>query len=137
MALHGASHHYARSRGRIRKAYLIDASEFAFEAFYQASYGATIDPESYSASIASTLVCRAWDFLETRQYVVSRLASFDFQQENGAKCNCEMKVLPQGENGMIAVVRDVSERYLRFEAERKAEAEVLKRQRESQSVSKK
>jgi hypothetical protein len=46
-----------------------------------------------------------------------------------------MKVLPHDENGMIAVVRDVSERVRRFEAERKAESEALKRQKEAQSVS--
>ena len=46
------------------------------------------------------------------------------------KIHCEMKVSKHSEATMVAVVRDVTERYKRFEAETRAHAETIARQRD-------
>lgn len=118
--------------GIIRQAYLIDSMDLDFGTIQEASIDEQVDPASFQVEIAEKLIHEAWGFLNDPPKDSALLPS-DFVREDGSKCNCEMKVLPHAENGMIAVVRDVSERFRRFEAERKAEAEALKRQKESQS----
>lgn len=120
--------------GMIRQAYHIDSMDLDFGTFQDASIDDQVDPTSFKVEIAEKLIHEAWGFLNDPPKDSALLPS-DFIREDGSQCNCEMKVLPHAENGMIAVVRDVSERFRRFEAERKAEAEALKRQKESQSVS--
>ncbi len=120
--------------GTIRQAYHIDSMDLNFDTLQDASLDDHVQTTSFKVEIAQKLIHDAWGFLKHPPKDSSPLLSSDFDREDGSKCNCEMKVLPHAENGMIAVVRDVSERFRRFEAERKAEAEALKRQKESQSV---
>jgi hypothetical protein len=120
--------------GQIQKAYHIDASRVCFDRFHEASIDDHVDPKSFEAHIALNLIHEAWRSQKEPDKASSSLVAYDFHRLDGTKCNCEMKVLPHAENGMI-VVRDVSERFRRFEAERKAESEALRRQKESQSVS--
>mmetsp|Transcript_126436 Transcript_126436/g.354044 ORF Transcript_126436/g.354044 Transcript_126436/m.354044 type:complete len:962 (+) Transcript_126436:88-2973(+) len=119
--------------GRIKQAYHIDATEVCFDTFHEASIDDHVDPQSFAVQIAANLVKEAWRSGKAPTKTSSSLVPYDFQRPDGSQCNCEMRVLPHAENGMIAVVRDVSERFRRFEAERKAEAEALRRQKESQS----
>lgn len=51
------------------------------------------------------------------------------------ECKSEIKITRHAENAIIAVIRDVTERYRLFEAERRAHAETLARQKDAQSVS--
>jgi len=119
--------------GTIRQAYHIDSMDLNFDTFQEASIDDQLEPTTFKVEIAQRLLHDAWGFSKGNSKETSPLLPCDFEREDGTKCNCEMKVLPHAENGMIAVVRDVSERFRRFEAERKAEAEALKRQKESQS----
>jgi hypothetical protein len=119
----------------IKNAYFIDSTDFNFETLQKSSIRHTLDPESSEAKIAYRLVHDTWSALKIPESKVNKLLPCDFDRVDGSTCHCEMKVLPQDENGMIAVVRDVSERVRRFAAERKAESEALKRQKEAQSVS--
>jgi signal transduction histidine kinase len=52
---------------------------------------------------------------------------------HGAGRKSEIKVSTHGSDAIVSVVRDVTERYRWFEAERRAHAEVLRRQRDAQS----
>jgi hypothetical protein len=65
----------------------------------------------------------------------SSLVVYPLQRVVGGKRKLEIKVSHHTSNSIIAVVRDVTERYRRFEAERRAHAEALARQRDAQSVS--
>lgn len=47
---------------------------------------------------------------------------------------CEVKVSPHTDEMLVAVIRDVTERYKRLEAERKAHVEMVARQKDAQSV---
>ena len=122
------------SLGRIDKIYHIDSTDVAFDSHQEASAEARVEPDSFKAEIASNIVKEAWSFILDPPKDGSPLLPYDFDRPDGVRCSCEMKVVPHAENGMIAIVRDVSERFRRFEAERKAEAEALRRQKESQSV---
>jgi hypothetical protein len=47
---------------------------------------------------------------------------------------CEIKVSPHTDDMLVAVIRDVTERFKRLEAERKAHCEAVARQKDAQSV---
>jgi len=56
------------------------------------------------------------------------------RQKDGEDCHCEIKISSNGENSLVAIVRDVTERYRRFEAERRAHAEAVARQKDAHNV---
>jgi len=118
----------------VKKVYHIDSSDCSFEMIHEASLDSEVETDSFQVEIACKMLSEAWAFVAEARRGSSPLVPYDFVRPDGTKCSCEMKVLPHAENGMISVVRDVSERFRRFEAERKAETEALKRQKESQSV---
>lgn len=125
----------ATELGAIGKAYYVDASDCNFELVHKASVESRVEPDSFHATIGYKMLREAWNFVSDPKKMTSPLVPYEFKRPDGTNCSCEMKILPHAENGMVAVVRDVSERFRRFEAERRAEAEVMKRQKESQSVS--
>jgi signal transduction histidine kinase len=55
-------------------------------------------------------------------------------QVDGEDLSCELKVSASMDNARIVVVRDVTERYRRFEAERRAHEESLARQQDAQAI---
>lgn len=119
--------------GKIFQAYHIDSHDLSFDMFHDASIVDRVELTDDEVTVAQALVAEAWKCL-TSKGSTSALVPHDIVRGDGSKCNCEMKVLPHSHNGMVAIVRDVSERFRRFEAERRAEAETLRRQKESQSV---
>lgn len=66
----------------------------------------------------------------------ARLAVHPFQRLSGDEVRCEVKVSSQDDDSdaVIAVLRDVTERYKRFEAEQRAHAEARQRQLDAQAV---
>jgi len=118
----------------IKEAYFIDSTEFSFDTLQQSHKRHPIDPRSIEARTAHRLVRETWSTLRVPEATIIKPLLCDFDRLDGSTCHCEMKVIPHDENGMIAVVRDVTERVLRVEADRKAEAESLKRQKEAHSV---
>jgi hypothetical protein len=119
----------------VKEAYYIDSADFSFETLHESNIrNQLLDPESLEVRMANRFMQETWSTLKDPENKVNKLIPLDFDRGDGSTCHCEMKVLPHDEIGMIAVVRDVTERVRRFEAERKAEAEALKRQKESQSV---
>lgn len=56
------------------------------------------------------------------------------QRLNGEEVRCEIKVSQHADHALIAVIRDVTERYRRFDAEQRAHAETAQRQRDAQAV---
>eukprot|EP00523_Entomoneis_sp_CCMP467_P022964 CAMPEP_0168827680 /NCGR_PEP_ID=MMETSP0727-20121128/122_1 /TAXON_ID=265536 /ORGANISM="Amphiprora sp., Strain CCMP467" /LENGTH=1091 /DNA_ID=CAMNT_0008880851 /DNA_START=70 /DNA_END=3342 /DNA_ORIENTATION=- len=61
------------------------------------------------------------------------LVVHEFDKENGERCSCELK-LSRRPDSFVAIVRDVTERTKRFEAEQRATAEALARQKDAQGV---
>jgi hypothetical protein len=53
----------------------------------------------------------------------------------GELCRCEIKVSHHDESSSVAIIRNVTERYQRFEAEERAHSEALQRQGDAQVVS--
>jgi hypothetical protein len=67
---------------------------------------------------------------EAAQLVANNILVYQFHQRQ-----CEIKVSSNDDkNTMVAVVRDVTERHRRLEAERKAHSEIAMRQKDAQSV---
>lgn len=120
----------------LHEAYLIDSTDFSMDTFAKQHFfdqrKYLLDPLSWEATIVHELATATWGTLY--QGKANCLSPLDFLRQDGSTCHCEMKVMNHANNGMIAVVRDVTQRVKRFEAERKAEAETLKRQKESQAV---
>ena len=77
---------------------------------------------------ASGLIAAAWQHAEQSDSEV--ILMYQFQEER----KCEVKVSPHTDNTLVAIVRDVTERYKRMEAERKAHSETVARQKDAQSV---
>ena len=63
-----------------------------------------------------------------------RLMVHPIQRVTGEEVRCEIKVSEHAEQAVIAVIRDVTERYKRFEAEQRAYSETAQRQRDAQAV---
>ena len=53
---------------------------------------------------------------------------------NGEAIKCEIKVSKHGGFALVGIVRDVTERYRAFDAERRMHEEVLARQKDAQAV---
>ena len=119
----------------IKEAYFVDSTEFNFDNLEESNNYNHLGPETVEAKIAYRLVRETWSSLYSPETKVNELLPCDFDRTDGSTCHCEMKVIPHDDNAMIAVVRDVTERVRRFEAERMVESEALKRQKEAQSVS--
>jgi hypothetical protein len=80
-----------------------------------------------NAARASDLICAAWEHAD-------RARSETVLMFHIADRRCEVKVSPHTESTLVAVVRDVTERFKRLEAERKAHYETMARQKDAQSV---
>jgi hypothetical protein len=75
----------------------------------------------------SDLICAAWnhsDLSNSEAVLMFQLCAR----------RCEVKVSPHTDEMLVAVIRDVTERFKRLEAERKAHVEMVARQKEAQSV---
>lgn len=64
----------------------------------------------------------------------NQLMVHPLQRLTGEECRCEIKVSRHAQHALIAVIRDVTERYRRFEAEQRAHTETVQRQRDAQAV---
>lgn len=73
------------------------------------------------------LIAAAWEHAQKSQ--METILVFELPQRQ-----CEVKVSPHRRDTFVAIVRDVTERYMRIEAERKAHQEAAARQRDAQSV---
>lgn len=62
------------------------------------------------------------------------LVVLDLQKIDGSLLKSEITVSQHSDDAVIAVVRDVTERYLRFDAERRVHMEALARQKDAQAV---
>ena len=62
------------------------------------------------------------------------LVVLDLHRMDGSLIKGEIKVSKHGDDAVIAVVRDVTERYLRFDAERRVHSEALARQKDAHAV---
>jgi signal transduction histidine kinase len=89
--------------------------------------------DSHLAKEAWGIYSVAWqsrsDSTNTLPLIVHRMNHIE-----GEDLSCELKVSASMDNARIVVVRDVTERYRRFEAERRAHMESLARQQDAQAV---
>lgn len=65
---------------------------------------------------------------------VEELVILSLTKKDGSPLKCEIKLSSHSDHAVIAVVRDVTERYLRHEAERRAHEEYQARQKEALTV---
>jgi signal transduction histidine kinase len=89
--------------------------------------------DSHLAEEAWGIFSVAWesrsDSTNTRPLIAHPMHHVD-----GEDLSCELKVSARMDNARIVVVRDVTERYRRFEAERRAHEESLARQQDAQAI---
>jgi len=79
---------------------------------------------------ASSLIKIAWD----TPHDASQLVLHHFNQKDGGRCTCEVKTSYHSDAVRVVVLRDVTERFRRQDAERRAHSETLARQRDAQAI---
>ena len=141
------SMHGKDEQGKIRiksSSFFVDASEIPYYAARnQSVHLPDIQIDDLVTQQADSLVQAAWNGLETARRKGTdkeggtkkeSLVVLDLQKADGSLIKCEIKLSQHSNNAVIAVVRDVTERYLRFDAERRAHAESEARQKDAQTV---
>ena len=116
----------------IQQVYYVDSYHIPYGGMVRQALLAPIDQSSNLAEQARNIVVAAWDKSSEED---ASLLLHPLKGSKGEECSCEVKVSNHAEYGVVAIVRDVTERYRRFEAERRAHAETLARQKDAQSVS--
>ena len=95
-------------------------------------------PKLSEVRIDSSLVQRANQLIQTAWKNVptdsNQLIEHTLNSKSGDDIHCEIKVSRHLSHSLIAVVRDVTERQLRFVAEKTAHEQTLARQRDAQSI---
>ena len=103
---------------------------------------APLSTTSLQAEVATSLIQACWEHWNEEQRSASpemmikeskSLVVEEFIRSNGEKCYCELKLSWQ-QDSFVAIVRDVTERVKRLEAEQRAATEAEARQRDAQSV---
>jgi hypothetical protein len=127
--------------GQITKAQYVDTSEAPYRGWVHHTILEQVDRNSFVATAAASFAAAAW----ARRFVSSRiqgklpcdwhLRPHSFVTKKGDDRKTEIKVSHNGTNAIIGVIRDVTERFRWYEAERRAHAEVIRRQQDAQSVS--
>ena len=89
-------------------------------------------------SVAMELIESCWEHLDSQSEEEamsddSLLIVKEIEKPTGETCSCEIK-LSRRPDSFVAIVRDVTERVKRFQAEQRATAEALARQKDAQSV---
>ena len=125
---------------RVVLANYVDSAELPYGGALRNAILAVIEPSSLLVEAARTILSHTWKVPTEPAYHrpegKSHLVSLLMDKVDGSgELNCEIKVSRQSDASLVAVVRDVTERYIRFEAERRVHAEVLARQREAKMAS--
>ena len=116
----------------IEQVYYVDSYNIPYGGMVRRALLAPVDPASNIAKQARSIVVAAWNKSSEGD---ACLLTHPLEGSKGEECSCEVKVSNHAEHSLVAIVRDVTERYRRFEAERRAHAETLARQKDAQSVS--
>ena len=116
----------------IQQIYYVDSYNIPYGGMVRKALLAPVDQASNLAKQARDIVVAAWNKSSEEE---ASLLMYPLKGSKGEECSCEVKVSNHAEYGVVAIVRDVTERYRRFEAERRAHAETLARQKDAQSVS--
>lgn len=133
--LQSSNNFTGQNRAEVLESNYIDSHHMAPSRFFDKSPEliAPIPKDSGRIKIAMDLIESCWKKLDDEKGQESVLIVHDFQKKNGDKCSCEIKLSRRPES-FVAIVRDVTERIKRFEAEQRATAEALARQKDAQSV---
>jgi hypothetical protein len=118
----GATNHFEIVSGSY-----IDCTDMPYGGLRGESVLAEVNLADANAVQASDLIYAAWN--HTGRSSSESILMFQF-----ADRRCEVKVSPHTDSTLVAVVRDVTERFKRLEAERKAHFETMARQKDAQSV---
>lgn len=105
----------------------VDCTEIPYGGLSDESLVAEVDESILHKVNASGLIAAAWRHVEKSQS--ESVLSYRFHEQQ-----FEVKVSPHSESTLVAVVRDVTERHRRMEAERQAHLETVARQKDAQSV---
>jgi hypothetical protein len=107
---------------QVLSAYYVDAGNLPVDSNMQDAFWGAPDMSSVLVNEASKIASNMWTRQESNEWVhvVTR--------ETGTECLCEVKLSKHAENGLLAVVRDVTERVRLFDAEKRADAEALAQQ---------
>ena len=77
------------------------------------------------------LVCRAWQCEESDSLITHNLVRVQDHQRSTVQC--EAKVTRLDESAVVIVLRDISERFKRFEAEKRVVSEMTARQKDAEA----
>ncbi|KAG7370268.1 hypothetical protein IV203_028014 [Nitzschia inconspicua] len=126
--------------GEIIAAQFVDTSEAPYSRWAPHTILEEIDPSSFVATTASSFVTAAWEKSNPTPASSSssttstwNLKPHSFVTEKDEDRKTEIKVSNYGSGAIVGVIRDVTERFRWYEAERRAHAEVIRRQQDAQS----
>ncbi|KAL7564297.1 hypothetical protein ACA910_014358 [Epithemia clementina (nom. ined.)] len=119
---------------KVLNAKYIDSSHISSSTSIDKLTMGTIDPEAKEVQLAAQMVHSCWKRLEYNPDGASLLVLQEFDRPNGETSYCELKVSQKSPGSFVAIIRDVTERHKRFEAEKRAHAEALARQKDAQNV---
>ncbi|KAG7336802.1 hypothetical protein IV203_032363 [Nitzschia inconspicua] len=124
--------------GVVKAAQLVDTSEATYSRWTIHTILEEVDPSSFVATTASSFVTAAWEKSTNATSFSSstspwNLKPHSFVTEKDEDRKTEIKVSNYGSGAIVGVIRDVTERFRWYEAERRAHAEVIRRQQDAQS----
>jgi len=124
---------------RVTKAQFIDTTEAPYRGWVHHTVLEKVDKTGVTATIARSFIMEAWkrskvapssSFCDMKEI---SMRPYTFQTAKAGKRKSEIKTSRHGTDAIIGVIRDVTERYRWFEAEQRAHAEVIRRQKDAQS----
>ncbi|KAG7336807.1 hypothetical protein IV203_020515 [Nitzschia inconspicua] len=119
--------------GGIKSAQFVDTSEAPYSRWAAHIILEEVDPSSFVATTASSFVTAAWEKSIDANSSSSTSSTWylkphSFVTEKDEDRKTEIKVSNYGSGAIVGVIRDVTERFRWYEAERRAHAEVIRRQ---------
>ncbi|CAB9523049.1 expressed unknown protein [Seminavis robusta] len=121
--------------GRVKSAYYVDTGSISGEPYPERIDQSKIplayeDLENSAVLQALRITNAAWSSRHSDEPLRALSITHSDETRDDTKVMCEMKVSRHTEETAVAIVRDVTERYRRFEAESRAHEEQIARQRD-------
>lgn len=131
----GAASYKTNEKSQVMKASYVCYSDLPLRA--QSRHNTQKDylsPNSPVAQAALEIVEATWNHCPSDGSSTSLFVHAQQRIDGGVMSHCEVQVSQHRASSLVAIVRDVTERYRRFEAERRAHSETRARQRDAQAV---
>ena len=112
----------------------IESSHFSSTAALDKLTINSIDPKSEEIRLATEMIQSCWGVLNKDSKDESVVLLKEFERPNGETIHCELKVSQKVPGSFVAIVCDITDRQKLVEAEKRAHAETMARQKDAQNA---